>query len=540
MQRPGVKAMLPGIASLTLGIGSALLLGGCAKISSPVGGEIDREPPRVLATFPEPLAVVEGLDRPVVIKFDERISEKQVRDAVLVSPETGAVRVKKGRSELRVSVEGGWRPGQIYRVVVLPVLQDLFNNPLKEEIELIFSTGPEIPATAVAGLLTDRLTAKPVTGARVEAISKADSVVYVALSDTAGFFALRHIPAGGYDLRAYLDRNRNRKSDYGEPIATTELALGAADTIISSYALLPADTTPARVVRAEARDSMQVRITLDDYLDPEVALDGVQVELRELPDSIVVPGVVRVAHVHEFERERAAQRAAADSVAQAAADSVTAADLAEAVADSAQAVADSAASVDSAVSAVDSAVAVAADRRAALDSARVVAMAKERAAAPKEAPARAEKAVAGSEVETGSEAAMDTVTPLPTRELVVVPAAPLVPKVRYLITISGIRNINGVEEGGGSAPFELAPSAPPDSTGAGPMDSTATVPPDSAGSASPDSVRAIPPDSVGGFRPDPTATVPPDSAATVPRDSTGVGPPARSRAAPPRRAGSRR
>lgn len=458
---------------LVAGLAAALLLAGCAKVTAPIGGEVDREPPRVVATDPEPFAVVPELDRPVVIKFDERISERRIGEAVLVSPETGAVRVKKGRSELRVSLEGGWRPGQIYRVVILPVLQDLFNNPLKHEIELIFSTGPEIPATVVAGVLTDRLTGQPATAARVEAMNEADSVSYVALSDTAGFFALRHIPAGNYDLRAYLDRNQSRKLDYGEPMARTELRLGAADTTISSYALLAADTTPARVVRAEARDSMQVRIALDDHLDPEESLDGVRVELRELPDSIVVPGAPLVVKLHEFERQRAKEKAAADSA--------RAAEAAAAV--DSTAAADSSATASLKVAAGSKVTAVA------RDSARLVASTK--APSPRPDTAAGDTGAAGV-----AAAAADTVAPLPTRELVVIPAAPLTPKARYLITISGVRNINGVDGGGGSVTFTVAAAAPPDSTAGVPADS-ARVPADSV-RVPVDSARVVPPDTTGG------------------------------------------
>lgn len=506
-----MRALLRGARGVLPGGLAALLLAGCAKISSPIGGEPDQEPPRVVATNPEPFAVVPGLDQPVVIKFDERISERRVQESVMVSPETGAVRVKKGRSELRVSLEGGWRPGMIYRVVVLPVLQDLFNNPLQHEIELIFSTGPEIPATAVAGLLTDRITGQPATGARVEALSVADSVVYVAMSDTAGFFALRHIPAGSYELRAYLDRNQSRKLDYGEPESSAELVIAPTDTAIVSYALLAADTTAARVARAEARDSMQIRITLDDHLDPLVALDGVQVELRQLPDSTLVPGVAQVLHLHEFERLQAEQRAAEDSAAAAAA-----------------AAADSVAGADSAVVAADSTTLVASDVTV-------------RSGA---------EAMPEVEAVPEVEATPDTVTPLPARELVVIPAAPLVPKARYLVTLTGVRNINGVEGGGGTAPFEVPAPVVPDSTSIEAADSTGTgVPdpalitlpdtvtgvrpdtsggmrPDTAGGVKPGSAGGVRPDSAGGMRPDPAGGVRPDSATVVPLDTATVVPPA--------------
>jgi hypothetical protein len=437
-----------------------LLLAGCAKSSAPVGGEVDREPPLVVSTDPEPFAVVPGRDRPVVIRFDERISEKRISEAVRVSPESGRVKVKKGRSEIRVSVDGGWRPNQIYTVTILPVVQDLFNNTIQSEIELIFSTGPEIPATAAAGIIMDRITGQPVAGARVEALNAADSMRYLASSDTAGFFALRHIPTGEYSIRAYLDRNRNQQLDYGEPQDTGSLRLGASDTVVVSYQLLPADTTPARLVRAEERDSMQIRLSLDDYLDPLEPLDGVQVEIRELPDSTLIGGG-RVEQVYEFERRRAEEKAAAE-VEKAEAEKAAEAEKSGA--------------------------------EKAADASRV------------ERPeARAERVaeVAGTTMDsTAAES-----SPLPVRDLVVIPEAPLARETRYLITISGIRNINGVEGGGGSAIFQTAAAVPVDSTEAVSPDSSAARPaqPDSSG------IQSTPPDSSGIARPSPASGVGPTS-----------------------------
>jgi hypothetical protein len=404
-----------------------------------------------------------------VIRFDERISEKRISEAVQVSPETGSVKVKKGRSEIRVSVEGGWRPGQIYTVAILPVVQDLFNNTIQSEIELIFSTGPEIPATAAAGIVMDRITGQPVAGARVEALNAADSMRYLASSDTAGFFALRHIPTGEYSIRAYLDRNRNQQLDYGEPQDTGGLQLGAADTVVVSYQLLPADTTPARLVRAEERDSMQIRLSLDDYVDPLEPLDGVQVELRELPDSTLIGGG-RVEQVHEFERRSAEERAAAEKAA------------AE----------------------------KAAEEKAAEEKAAEEKAAEEKAAEAEIRPGvwpgvRPEMAadVAGATMDsTATES-----SPLPVRDLVVIPEAPLARETRYLITISGIRNINGVEGGGGSAIFQTAAAVPVDSTEAVPPDSSDVRPaqPDSSG------IQSTPPDSSGIARPSPASGVGPTS-----------------------------
>jgi hypothetical protein len=252
---------------------AALTAAGCAQARQPTGGEPITTPPRVVEVSPAPFSVQTALSQPVVIRFDRRLSERlqgvrELRDAVLVSPETGEVRVRRRRRHLEISVDGGWQPGLVYRVVVLPVIQDLFNNVRSEPIELVFSTGPDIPETAVAGLVEDRLTGRAVADTRVEATSLEAAHAYVAMTDSAGFFALRHLPAGEYQLHAWLDRNRDRSRDFAEPRDSTPVALAAQDTMVLELALLPGDTTQARLTTASMIDSTKIQLTFDDYFEP--------------------------------------------------------------------------------------------------------------------------------------------------------------------------------------------------------------------------------------------------------------------------------
>ena len=87
-------------------LAAALLALACAQATPPPGGVEDRMPPRIVATTPDTLSIVESLDGPVVFRFNERISERGItNNSVLVSPRTGDVKVKRGREEIRVEVE---------------------------------------------------------------------------------------------------------------------------------------------------------------------------------------------------------------------------------------------------------------------------------------------------------------------------------------------------------------------------------------------------------------------------------------------------
>jgi len=50
---------------------------------------------------------------------------------VLLSPVTGDVAVRWGRTSIRVEAKEGWKQGRIYRLELLPGIVDLRRNPLK-------------------------------------------------------------------------------------------------------------------------------------------------------------------------------------------------------------------------------------------------------------------------------------------------------------------------------------------------------------------------------------------------------------------------
>jgi hypothetical protein len=385
---------------------AAACITACARSLPPTGGEPDRTPPQVVATTPEPLSVVERFEGPVVFRFDERLSERNVEGSVIVSPSTGEVEVSKAGRELRVTIEGGWRAGVVYRVMLAPGIRDLFNNERRTPVDLVFSTGPGIMNTAFGGLISDRITGRPEPQAMVEATRRIDSLVYVAAVDSLGFFAYRNLPLGIYNLVAYADRNRNRTRDTSEPMAGPRVVTlnTERDTVDLDLALIPFDTTPARLLRAEGRDSLQVRLFTDDYLEPEAPLDRIEVSMITLPDSEAVEGPFRLVRADSF---ASLMRARTDSLRM---DSLRAA-------------------------------AAAGDTLAqkALDAP---------APPPFQPPAG-----------PGPPGALPSIGPAPFQELVLVPPQPLAPG-GYSVTVSNLLNVSRRPGGGGSREFEITPPPP--------------------------------------------------------------------------------
>jgi hypothetical protein len=311
----------------------------------------------------------------------------------------------------------------IYRVVLLPGIRDLFGNERRTPAELVFSTGPEIPATAIAGLVTDRITGRPALQSIVEATRRSDSLLYMTSADSQAFFALQNLPYGIYDIVAYVDANRNRRRDPAEArSAAVNAPLSAqTDTFPLDLVVIPPDTTAPRLTRAEGRDSLQIRIFSDDWIEPAMPLSALQIRILALPDSTEIPGPHKPFTVDSFTvmrfREDSIARAAAraDSLARAARDTTRP--------DSAR--------VDTARPRVG-----------------------QRVGGPVIPPRRPVQQRQGPTGET-----LPSIGPLPYQELVIVPASPLAPG-RYAIDVRGLQNIAQRPGGGGIAAFDIAARRP--------------------------------------------------------------------------------
>ncbi len=251
---------------------------GCAQVEAPPGGPEEFPPPVLLSVRPDSFSVLADRRRPVVFRFDQTLSEEGVEEAVSVSPRTSPFRVDQGGSEVRIFLEDGWEPGIIYQVALAPTIRTRWNESPDQETRLIFSTGPEIPATEVAGTVTDRITGRAARELRVEAILTPDSLVYATLTDTVGGFSLGSIPEGSYRLRAFEDLDGSRSLDPFEKRDTARTEVREGEPVRVSLRVLEPDTTPPALISAEYRDGL-VLVEFDDYLDPDLELSSGQVTL---------------------------------------------------------------------------------------------------------------------------------------------------------------------------------------------------------------------------------------------------------------------
>lgn len=268
----------------------ALALTACASQGFPPGGPDDPDPPALLGTTPDSGAVNVPTNREVVFQFDEVVNERpsgavNLRGLVLISPREGEPRVNWRRTRIGVRANRDWRPNTVYTVTLLAGVQDLRNNLRRDPSIVVFSTGPTLPDTRLAGVINDWVADRPAAGALVEAVTP-DSVVYVGAADSIGRFALLHLPPGTYRVRGFLDPNRNRQFDPREPFDSAVVQL--TDTVSLDFYAFVHDSLGPRIENVAVRDSLTLRVVFDKALAPGQVLDTSQFSLVRA-DSTRVP-----------------------------------------------------------------------------------------------------------------------------------------------------------------------------------------------------------------------------------------------------------
>jgi hypothetical protein len=229
-------------------------------------------------------------------QFDEVISEGStpsqgqgtggLEKLVILSPTTQVPEVSWRRSRITVKPKEGWQPNRIYRIQLLPGVQDLRNNSSREGAVLTFSTGAPRPQNTLQGLVVDWSTSRPAAGALLVASLLPDSLPYRGVADSSGRFSLGPLPAGDYLVTGVLDQNQNQIQDTREAYGSARLQRGRSD--VGELWAFAHDTVPPRIQTATADDSVSATVTFSQKLDPRQRLTARDVRLRLLPDSVPV------------------------------------------------------------------------------------------------------------------------------------------------------------------------------------------------------------------------------------------------------------
>lgn len=196
-----------------------LALAGCANQTSPEGGPKDLRPPRLLRSDPAHNQT-NFKGQTIELTFNELIKLKDPQEEIVIVPSVGkGTQFKVKGTKLLITPKTKWADSTTYSINFREGVQDVTESNIAQNLQLAFSTGPDIDTLKVSGLVKDVFKEEPPEKITV-ALYSADTfnifnheAIYFTRSLKNGSFTLSNLKAGTYTLYAFDDKNKNRKVD---------------------------------------------------------------------------------------------------------------------------------------------------------------------------------------------------------------------------------------------------------------------------------------------------------------------------------------
>lgn len=210
-----------------------LTLAGCADVMPLTGGPQDQVAPKPTSIAPEQ-GSRNTQTKSVQITFDEYIKLQDPATTLSMSPSVGKLTTDVSKKTLTVSWDQELKPETTYILNFNGTIRD--NNEGNDTIfQVVFSTGNSIDSLSRKGRIASAYSGEPISNATVVLFSK-DSIPYknepsyVTRSDKFGNFTFSYLKHADYKVFAYVDQNKNQKTDPIENIAFQEDLTTTTDT----------------------------------------------------------------------------------------------------------------------------------------------------------------------------------------------------------------------------------------------------------------------------------------------------------------------
>lgn len=252
-----------------------ILIGACAKISSPSGGPRDKLPPVVIKSIP-----VNGaknyMGKSLAITFNEYVVLDNINEKFMVSP---PMKKKpkvfiKGKSVI-AEFEEKLKDSTTYTFYFQDAIKDLNEGNILENFQFVFSTGPVIDSLSVTGNVYSSF--------NIEVPEKTLALLYRELADTNvikqlpdyisrvdqdGYFRIDNVRAGKYRLYALKDVDNSKNYNLTEE----EFAFMNSPVVITpekSFIPVVKDTTVKKTV-SKVPEPAVIKKTVSKVPEPVV------------------------------------------------------------------------------------------------------------------------------------------------------------------------------------------------------------------------------------------------------------------------------
>lgn len=240
---------------------ASLLLGSCAKQSSPTGGPRDEDPPTLLESDPVDQSTSIRPEK-IVLTFDEYVALDNPSKGIVITPkiQKDLVEFSSLKNTVTVLLKQELEDSTTYVFDFQKSVVDISEKNPAENLKLVFSTGPTIDSLYLSGSIRfpfpeAKEDYKNVLVGIYPALDSTDVFTappyYIGQADTLGNFKLSNLKQGAYRAYAWRDTNGNLKAEFKNEeydFLPDTLYLDQEEEGIS-FNLAKADLNPIKILR---------------------------------------------------------------------------------------------------------------------------------------------------------------------------------------------------------------------------------------------------------------------------------------------------
>ena len=258
--------MLPKIKLLPLIL--ILLLFGCAAQGPATGGPVDKKGPVLISIQPQNGSLNISSNQKVTLIFDELLDPVSIPASIQIEFNLDYKLKIRGR-KLIIIPEKNWPENGIVRINLSRKIRDYQKNMMDKPIQLIFSTGSNIPVGVIRGdilgINTDKLIE---VGLFDWPPSTQSTYIQKVEADEIGTFHFRGIENGRYALVAIEGvisdiEKQMRKKNYAM-LSSSYITITSADNEKKVVMLLSEPVEKLKIISVEMQSQYSCQLTLDD------------------------------------------------------------------------------------------------------------------------------------------------------------------------------------------------------------------------------------------------------------------------------------
>ena len=195
----------------------------CANQISPPGGEVDKNPPTIIYTYPEN-GTTNFRENEIEFGFSEYVNKRNITDAFFISPLIeGQPEYSWTNKTVYITIPDSLKENTTYSIIIGTEITDVNNNnKMIEPFTLTFSTGDQIDSGRISGkVYTDKADGTLIFAYKIDSLMPdifTQKPLYLSQIDEKGFFKLGGLADGEYLLFAIKDEFKDLVYNIGNDL----------------------------------------------------------------------------------------------------------------------------------------------------------------------------------------------------------------------------------------------------------------------------------------------------------------------------------